>query len=202
MQVLRNAGVFAVTFVLYAILAVGCDQGPQRAPGFEEDSYTSEILLKDNSSIKFNGKVKIEIDKEGVPEIYCFAEQSNSSTTYPNVRVSGVSSFQVHGCGRVTVADGASVKAYGCALVRARENTSVAAYNCELVEKYGELKSLESHGSTKVRTFPAPGSPVPAAAPVNSAPAAAPAAAPAPSQAPAPQPPAEKPQGQTKSESY
>src|SRR5437870_9852036 len=73
-----------LTSFLSIFLLTGCEQPVAQAPGFQEDSYTSEVFSKENWSVKFTGKVVIEVDKQGVVNVYGFPTSDGSSTTYPN----------------------------------------------------------------------------------------------------------------------
>ena len=156
-------------FALVAMFTLaGCDIETARTPSFEEDRYQSELAFEGQWSVKFNGIVNIEVDKEGTVNVYGFAQSNGGGgTSSPDIKISGPSKFAVHGCDRVTVVNGATVSAYSCSVVRARSGTTIDAYNCGMLEAYGAVKSVVPHGSTQFKKLPEPDSQLPVEKPAS-----------------------------------
>lgn len=155
--------------MLFAMfIMVGCDQVPSPPPEVNDDTYTSDVSVKGQWQVRFDGRVTIEIDQEGVVNVYGITYTSGNSTYRPDVKVSSTNGtvFKVYNAHNVKADDGVTLHAYNSGLVKASHQARVFAYNCDNVLAVHDAGLIEPHGNTQVQRMSGP-APVKPAAPAD-----------------------------------
>lgn len=155
--------------MLFAMfIMVGCDQVPSPPPEVNDDSYTSDVSSKGEWQVRYDGRVTIEIDQEGVVNVYGITYTSGNSTYRPDIKVSSKNGtvFKVHNANNVKADDGVTLYAYNSSLVKASHQTRIYAYNCDKVLAVHDAGEIDAHGTTRIQRMSGP-APVKPAVPAD-----------------------------------
>jgi|AGTN01.1.fsa_nt_gi hypothetical protein len=158
----RALSLLPLLFAMF--IMVGCDQVASPPPEVNDDAYTSDVSSKGNWQVRYDGRVTIEIDQEGVVNVYGITYTSGNSTYRPDIKVSTSNGtvFKVHNANNVKADDGVTLYAYNSRLVKASHQARIFAYNCDRVLAVHDVGDIDAHGITKVQRMSGPTTPKPA----------------------------------------
>lgn len=160
----RVLPMLSLLIALFAL--VGCDQRPAPPPEVNDDVYNSDVSIKGKWQVRYAGRVTIEVDDEGVVNVYGISYSSNNTTVRPDIKVIGNGvTFKVHNADNVKADDGVTLYAYNSNLVKASHQSRIFAYNCDKVLAVHDVAAVEAHGTTRVQRLRGPDPVVPAPAP-------------------------------------
>ncbi len=163
----RVLPILSLLFALFVL--VGCDNRPSLPPEVNDDVYNSDVSFKGKWQVRYSGRLTVEVDEEGVVNVYGISYTSNNSTVRPDVKVSGAGvTFKVHNADNVKADDGVILYAYNSNLVKASHQARIYAYNCVTVRAVHDAGVIDAHGITRVERLRGPDPVVPPSASLSS----------------------------------
>lgn len=159
----RVLPILSILSILFSLITlVGCDNRPAPPPEVNDDVYYSDVSFKGKWQVRYSGRLTVEVDEEGVVNVYGISYSSNNSTIRPDIKVSGSGvTFKVHNADNVKADDGVILYAYNSNLVKASHQARIYAYNCEKVRAVHDAGVIDAHGITRVERLRGPEAIVP-----------------------------------------